>query len=484
MPPRGASSTTGLALFVPAALAAALVWRATSGFGPGLSPDSVQFLAAARSLGAGHGWQRVEGMPLVEWAPLLPLWLALFAKLGVAPLVTARATGALSAAGVAWAAGLWTMHAARSRAAGLGAGLVVALSFPLLFVSSHLWSDAPFLFFALLGVLALGESDDRPVLVAAMWAALACLTRYLGVTLIAAGALTLFARRRVRDAFLFAFVAAAPLAIWLVRNAAVTGTATGLREPPGFAWEQNLLALLHGAVDPLLPWGWPGEAKLAIAGLAALGGTSLARRASRTDAGPLALFVFLYALAVVVVSAFWGADRADIRLALPIAVALLAGAWLAASRVGSRPVQIALVVVLAIWIGRSAVRERDQVELYRKEGVPGFNDATWRASPTLAHLRSTPPDAPVYSNAPEIAWLAIEKPVRLSPRAHLFYSESARVDDLQDFVLEVRGSSRATLVWFRDVDRRSLVPRDTLARHVTLSPVADLTDGTIDEVSP
>jgi hypothetical protein len=482
LPPREPDRATQLALLVPAALAGALVWLATRGFGPGLSPDSVQFLAAAKSLALGHGWQRVEGTPLVEWAPLLPLWLALGAKLGMAPLVLARLTGAFSAAGVAWATGLWGVRATGQRGPGLGAGFAVALSFPLLYVSAHLWSDAPFLFLALLGILALG--DTRPVFLAALWAALACLTRYLGVTLVLAGAVSLLASRRVKDAIVYSVLAGAPLALWLARNALVSGTATGLREPPGFTWAENLLAFLHGAIDPILPWSWPGAIKLGLVALLAFGGWALLRGAPRRGAGPLALFVFLYAVAVVVVSAFWGADPADIRLALPLAVALLAGACVAATRVGSRSLQVVLVLVAAAWLGRSAVREREQVALYQKQGVPGFGDQAWRASPTLARLRSAPPSPPVYSNAPEIAWLALESPVRLSPRAHLYYSEAARVNDLPVFVAEVRRSSRASLVWFREVNRPSLIGRDTLAGHVTLRPLAELPDGIVDEVSP
>src|SRR5262249_9037147 len=165
---------------------------------------------------------RVEGTPFVEWAPLLPAWLALGEKLGISAGGLARATGGLSAAGVSWAPGLWTARSTSSRAFGLGAALVTALSFPLIYVAAHLWSDAPFLFLSMLGVLALGEGRAFR---AAWFAALACLMRYLGVTLVAAGALFLFFERgRRRDAVIFSAIASAPLALWLARNALVTGT--------------------------------------------------------------------------------------------------------------------------------------------------------------------------------------------------------------------------------------------------------------------
>jgi hypothetical protein len=487
-PPAPERGSTRLLLLAPAAIGGAIVWMATGPYGPGLSPDSVQFLAAAKSLAAGHGWQRVEGTPFVEWAPLFPAWLALGARLGVvAPLALARLTGAMAAAGVAWATGLWTARATGSRAAALGAALVTATSFPLFHVAAHVWSDAPFLFLAVLGVLALGDTTRTRtgLVVAALFAALACLTRYLGVTLVAAGTLALVMDRRPKHAAAYAALAGAPLALWLTRNALVTGTATGLREPPGYTWGENLLGLAHGAADPLLRWNWPGAIKIALVIVVALLAWLVVRRAPpRREAGPLALFVIFYALAVVIVSSLWGTDRVDIRFALPVAVALVAGAFVAAAHTKTRAARVGIALLVALWLGRSVERDLRTIALYRQSGVPGFEDAHWRASPTLGRLRAEPPSPPLYSNAPEIAWLALETPVRLSPRAHLFYDETVRVNDLDAFVADVRQAQHATLIWFHEVERRSLVPRDSLARRVALRPVAELPDGAIDEVSP
>jgi hypothetical protein len=483
--PRG----TGVLLLAPAGVAFVFVWLATAPYGPGLSPDSAQFLAAAKSLAGGLGWRRVEGTAFVEWAPLLPAWLALGIRLGVPPLALARLTGALAATGVAWAAGLWTARSTGSPTAGVGAALVTATALPLIYVASYLWSDTPFLCLALLGVLALGDARARPgwrpVIVAASYAALACLMRYLGVTLVCAGAFHLaFACKRPRHALAYALLSGAPLVAWLARNALVTGTAAGWREPPGYTWSENLLGLAHGAVDPLVRWNWPGTIKLVLVGGAALVAWLVIRRAPRARAGPLALFVALYALAVAVVCSLWGADRVDTRFALPVSVALVEGAFLAGALAKSRAARVGFLLLAALWLGRATVRDVRTVALYRESGVPGFGDRKWRASPTLAKLRSDPPAAPLYSNAPEIAWLALERPVRLSPRAHLFYSPSARVDDLDPFVAEIRRDARATLIWFPEANRGALVARDSLARRVTLRPIAELADGTIDEVSP
>jgi len=189
-------------------------------------------------------------------------------------------------------------------------------------------------------------------------------------------------------------------------------------------------------------------------------------------------------LAVIIVSSIWGSDPIDIRLALPLSVALIAGAFVAAAHAPGRVARVALAILALLWFTRGLARDTEFVALYRRDGVPGFSDRHWRASETLARLRAAPPRDPVYSNAPEIAWLALERPVRMTPRAHLFYDPASRVNDLDAFVAGLDRASPATLIWFRAAERPALVRRATLAQRVSLRSVATLSDGAIDEASP
>lgn len=441
----------------------------------------MQFLAAAKNLAAGHGLRRVEGTPFVEWAPLVPARLALARD----PMLVARLMGVISAAGIVWAAGLWAWRRTRSRWTAVFAGIGIAVSFPLTFVASHLWSDGPFLFFSLVGVLALGSAHKsdrrRAVALAAIPAALAALTRYVGVTLIAAGVVSICLDRprpdRLQRAVLYGWLASLPLVLWLVRNVMVTGTATGDREPPGFSVAANSLALAHATAGDLLPWHWPGAIKVGLVAAGLVAGWLLVRRSRAEKAGPLGLFALFYGLAVVIVASIWGSDRVDVRLALPVYVALVAGACAAAVRVRWWVIVAALALV---WLVQSASVTLRHVSLYAARGVPGFSDAHWRASETLRLLRTQPPNGRIYSNAPEIAYVALGREVRRSPRAHLFYAKGVAVPDLEEFRRELT-SGPATLVWFDSAGEDRFVTPANLG--VTLQQTARTTDGALYAVS-
>jgi len=480
LPPRAADRPAlraAIVLLAPALLAGALVWRATSEYGPGLSPDSMQFLAAAKNLAAGHGFRRVEGTPFVEWAPLVPLLLT---------VVPARALGIASAAGIAWAAGFWVFRRTRSMRVATMAAAAIAVSFPVIFVASHLWSDAPFLFLALVGVLMLERArEGRSVALAAIPAALAALTRYLGVTLIAAGIVTLLLERRpdrLRRAVLYGWLASLPLVLWLVRNVLATGTATGDREPPGFSFATNVRQLAHAVTADLVPWSWPGTIKLALCAAALVGGWLLSRKGAKS-VGPLMLFALFYALAVVIVASVWGSDGIDVRLALPLFVALIARAFIAGSRARATWLAYALGALALVWMGRSYIETRRHVDDYARGGVPGFNDVLWSSSPTLARLRSEPPNGVVYSNAPEIAYVALGRDVRRSPRAHLFYAKDAAVPDLEEFHRALAREGPATLAWLDDAGEDRFVTPPELARSVAVEQVARFDDGSLYFVS-
>jgi hypothetical protein len=76
-------------------------------------------------------------------------------------------------------------------------------------------------------------------------AALASLTRYVGVTILATGILILAWRREWKRAICFGILASLPLAIWIGRNWIYTGTLIGLRVPSPFGVGEVVSAYYH-----------------------------------------------------------------------------------------------------------------------------------------------------------------------------------------------------------------------------------------------
>lgn len=224
-------------LFVPllvviALAAAALPLVATQKYGVGATPDSVAYLFAARGLRTGS-LHTYYGGQYITWPPGYP---ALLAAIPGNPLVTARYLDAFCLAALAVLVGIW-MKEATGRLLGLAAAALVATSIPLLYVHLFLWSEPLFILLTTASLFCLARHRVRPgtrvLLVAALLAGLAGLTRYSGIALVAIGVMLLLVdatgslRSRLRAALLFAAIGAGPLAVWLMRNWVISRTLTG-----------------------------------------------------------------------------------------------------------------------------------------------------------------------------------------------------------------------------------------------------------------
>ncbi len=110
--------------------------------------------------------------------------------------------------------------------------------FPAFLVEIHsmAWSESLFIFLSLAGFWTLSraikDQSNLYLILSAAWIALALLSRYIGVVLVATGGLSIWLfserpfRRRVLDSLLFGLITVGPLALWLLRNSLSAGTAT------------------------------------------------------------------------------------------------------------------------------------------------------------------------------------------------------------------------------------------------------------------
>lgn len=153
----------------------------------------------------------------------------------------------------------------------IAGSLEIVLFKPGLFVSSHVLTETLFILFTLLSLLYLGQflsgNRWRYVILAAVFAGLASLTRYVGVTVIADGLLFILAdlwlaqrggeqnpiRRKAAQAATYMCIAAAPPALWLLRNLLVSDTLTDERKAPGQSVLENIQFSLEGLGIWVLP---------------------------------------------------------------------------------------------------------------------------------------------------------------------------------------------------------------------------------------
>ena len=404
-----------------AALAGALLaGAALIPYGPGMTPDSVHYLSAAENLRQGMGyatavvpWNGPWPRPLVEWPPLYPLALVAALALGGA-VAGPWVLNALLLAASTWQA------ARLSGPAPLLGSLIFLASPAVVLVHGYVWSEPLFLLLVLLSLQAqerlLAEPGPGRLVSAAALTGLACLTRYLGATLVVSGALALAGRRRPLQALAYAALSAAPLGLWLIRNRIVAGSLTGERTASG----RELPELIREAARTLGGWMVPLDGPLpryaALAALLALG-AFLLRSAAREDV-PWLAFLGVYLLAVISLARIVAFDPLTTRLLVPVVPSL---AVLAARRLvpGRRVLAAAGVVLLIAGPALVTARELAYAALVTKGR--GYRAAKWRETEAvrLAERGQGPfaGDGTLYSDAADLLSLYSGRPVRFLPAA-------------------------------------------------------------------
>ena len=437
-----------VAALLPVALgmaAACLVLLRQAEFGPGLTPDSAIFVSTTvRNLFAGVG----SVTALAEYSHRPPLYPLILAATGFFCDDMVAAAGVLNAVAFGLSVFLvaaWLRRRQVSAPLVAWAGLALALS-PVAGMAAYVWSESLFVLFVLAALFSLQRflvaGTRQALLVSAGFAALCCLTRYAGASVLICATVLIAARRqwrpetRLRAVALYAVVVAVPTALWLGRNLLVVDSLTGDRSalfhfpalptlfmlvemmlgtmvgPTVLGWIERFSAPLGGAAGTQL------VCLLAVWGLVAL---ALARwRRAAPGAAVLAGFVVCY-LGLLAAVAWTGLGlSAEQRYAAPLVAPMLAVCVLSlhacASPAGAnwlgrgprwrrRLVAAAMTAALSLWLAQWVAPNVREVKQWRIHGGYGYGASRWAESATMASLRFGPRRGLLFSNDPLAVYL-------------------------------------------------------------------------------
>ncbi len=502
-----------LLIVVLAGLGTAHLLVRTATYGPAVTQDSSRLLSTALNFLAGEGWQDFRGRPLIGWPPLFPLVLAVGGWVGLDPVAAGRWINATAFGLTILAAGGWLRSNLRSQWLALATTATIAASLPLSELASSLMTDPLFVLLTLLALIQLASFLHRggrtPLLLGAVFTALAALTRYPGVVLIGVGVLLVLVRRtpplaiRLKQAIAFGAVSSFPLAGVLTRNWAISGTLTGRQSQSG----QSLSDSLSQVADVFRQWvippnaldGW-GPLLWIAAGLVGAVGVGIvvsgrgmggkARPASPLfglgPALPFGGFALAYLGFMIVVVPFTAYQGIDSRYLLPVygpllltAAAVLdrflsiaAAGWRAAAKWG-----LASLVLLGAFahVGFSA---HGNLRITAKGYVAGFgtlNDPYWEPSETLNYIRTHLREGRIYSNNAYLAWFwgrnaAPGKYQRLP---------WVEIHEVIPHIMRKTNGNGAPIVWFQN--EKSWYDYDALDIRCLpgVEPVAELSDGMV-----
>ena len=345
-------------------LGAGLALALHGGRGVLLDWDSVNYISVADSLLAGAGFRQFNGLLYRDWPPLYPLLLAAPGLMGIDPYPWAGWLNILAFALTIFVVGQGLRRLLTSRSLLLVGCLAAALAYPLTRQAAFALTETIFILFTLLALLAaerfLNTERRSALLWAALFTALACLTRYLGLTLIVAIVLLLALhagvplRQRAQRIGLYAILSLAPLGLWMLRNYLLFGGLTGRRSYDVVTLSESLTQT-GAALSDWTAWGllvsgvspsWlstalnflPAAILLALAAALIYGLTSAGRGGGPTCRDLRPLYVFgLFALVYLILFNFV-AHRASFaagdnsRYILPAWLPLLLTALIALDR--------------------------------------------------------------------------------------------------------------------------------------------------------
>ena len=493
-----------------AGLGTANILVRTATYGPSVHMDSITSLSTALNFLAGEGWRDFTGQPLTGWAPLFPLLLVAGGWVGIELLEVGRWVNAAAFGLTILAAGSWLRSNVRSQWLGLATTASIAASLPLSHEAALCRTEPLFVLFALLALIQLASflnrKDGPPLWWAAVFTALAAITRYPGVALIGTGVLILLPAVRLRQTLVFGAISSVPLLAVLAHNWAITGDLTratgdrtGDNSPSGQSLADGLRQIVnvfHGwPVPPNAPDGFAYLLWLAVAAVV-LASTAVILRALRPDqkaaptyfrlepALPFGAFTVTYMAFLVLIVPLTVEQEIDSRYLLPIYVpllltaALLLDRFLSSKAAGWRmTVRYGLVslVVLAtlVHLGFSAqksLRLAPQAYVAGYYHAYNYNTSYWEQFETLNYLRDNQIEGRIYTNHNTYLtwfwdWTAVPGKHRHIPRSKMRWTEI---------------EAGAHIVWSYD-HRRDLHGYDDTDLRVLpgMEVVAELADGVV-----
>ena len=499
-----------LLIVVLAGLGTAHILVRTATYGAEITEDSVDFLSTALNFLAGEGWRELTGKPLTMWPPLFPLLLVASGWVGIDPLEAGRWINAVVAGLIILVAGCWLRSHLRSQGLALAATATLAASEPLSDLAARFLTEPLFALLTLLALVQLAAFLNRRKDAALWWAAvftaLAAITRYPGVVLIGTGVLVLLPLVRLRQTLVFGAISSLPLLAVLAHNWVATGNLTqaaGHRPTPS---GQSLSDGLGQTVEVFRAWVVPrstpdGLAYLLWLAVAAVGlaGVAVGLRSRRyaPEAAPVYVrlepiipfggFALAYLVFMVLVVPFTVEKQIDSRYLLPIYVPLLLAAvfllnwFLSIEAAGSRTAiryGLATLVLLATLthLCFSARRNLRRTAHAYVVGYPArsFNAPHWQHSEILNYIRDHHIEGRVYSDRDRLAWFANRN------------APPGKYRNLPRNMQWIEIEAGAHIVWFRKFNNRlGLYGYDTFDLQVLpgVELVAELAEGFVFRVT-
>lgn len=433
-------------------------------YGVGLGHDSVEYISLAKSLQEGEGFTRYYGGTLIRFPPLYPMMLAIASFFSFDPFDIAGPLNAILIGLTIFVVGRWLQQNLLSPLLALWGCMILIFSVPTAEIASRAMAEPVYI---LLTILALIQADNfirkganSSLIWSAIFTALACITRYAGIAIIAIVVLILLlspkvaAKMKVKHIVIYSFISLAPVLVWMSRTLMASGQLAGNR----YFKSPSLSVVFESFYEEVLLQGdpiWPFLAVTPVLTIWALyrmqSNSSSSREGFRWPTvflfyGFLCMHIFVTFMSLFTEIVRYEAFRFLVsRYMLPTYIPLLIGGLLILDQALRRWrswLQWAIIAILLVSLAYQMTRNVNQIQASNDLGF-GYNNRRWAESDALKYVRDTGLTGTILSNYAGPIYVHTDS---LDKYRFLPCQKS----ELRTVILDEASSTDTYVLWFHD----------------------------------
>lgn len=464
--------------------------------GIGISPDSVAYLSAANHFSASFQFTDYNNLPLVNFPLGYPLLLGLVKLFFSTEVIEAAPIlNSILLAAVLYTSS-YLLHLAKIKHAFFRLLILCfILSSPgILEVYTMLWSETVFVLIVLFYIAAFHQylltEKTNWLLIAATLAAVACTVRYIGITLLLTGGLSILFyfqlnwRTKLKHIGLLALVGCSLPLLNIIRNKLLSETLAGVRQSSLKTVQTNLHDLLN-----VLGYWFPNSDNdssttiiliglvLIVMVISMLMYRLIQQQYFASIHTLLSLFILVYGGFLLFIASVSRFETLSSRLLIPLfipLVLLIAYCFYKLIITFNRYKKAFIIFVFSVWYTIGA-NHHYQTHLFNWEGIgyagiPGYTDDLWTSSPLLQFMKSHHNNyqAPIYSNANDAVFFLAN--IKASPLPH---------KDLPQEIQPFLQQQNIFLVWFEYGKNSDLIDDVFIQTHFKQVKEWQFKDGSI-----
>ena len=477
-----------------------IIYLFTRHNGIGICPDAVIYTTGAENLITNGSFTDFKHEPIIDFPAFYSIFLAGISWITGSKIIAfAPYLNAFLFALVIFLAGnIMERFEFRSKWYKAAALSCIVLSPGLLEVYSMMWSETLFILFIMFFVMAmhryLQSNSKKALIAAAVITALACITRYVGITIIATGGILILFnsklsfRKRFIDGMIFFIIGSSLFAINLYRNYQLSGTLTGDRLPS----VTPLITNIHHAGVVFSNWLPFANGNYAMTIVLTIGMIAilimiclkqfLKHRRIANYESIAAFFALFYVSFMIVTATLSRFETLNSRFISPPFIFLVwsVSSWLVPffqrMKMPAKKWSLSAlgIVMLLGFQWNQLAADAETWDGVKDAGIPGYTEDGWTRSETVLFVENDSlffkKDYTIYSDAYDALWWFTKRPGQFLP---------AKED--QDCQQEFLEDPHCYVVWFDDGEDDDRVDKDFLTQTKKMKLVKQFSDGAIYE---